>query len=119
MAQKSDSIHIIAQKWFAIHLNMSRLSSKCGQKIYYSIKIYINDLKGAMMKNNFKYIVLKSTTKWWYIWCKDNLFDWSVHTECLDESTLSINVGQDMHVLLQREENSEKNKFCKNHYKSD
>ena len=39
------------------------------------------------MKNNYDYIVLKSTRKWWYIRCKDKLCNWTLRAECLDGST--------------------------------
>ncbi|XP_056851536.1 uncharacterized protein LOC108807847 [Raphanus sativus] len=39
------------------------------------------------MKNNFDYIVVKSTRKWWYIRCKDALCNWSVRAESMEGST--------------------------------
>ncbi|XP_048605696.1 uncharacterized protein LOC125583151 [Brassica napus] len=39
------------------------------------------------MKNNYDFLVTKSTKKWWSIRCKDNTCNWTVHAECVDGST--------------------------------
>ena len=39
------------------------------------------------MKNNYDFLVTKSTKKWWSIRCKDNTCNWTVRAECVDGST--------------------------------
>ncbi|XP_013679573.2 uncharacterized protein LOC106384102 [Brassica napus] len=56
-------------------------------QIFRSKRVLKETMEIWAMKNNYDYIVLKSTRKWWYIRCKDKLCNWTLHAECLDGFT--------------------------------